>query len=320
MSRWQESQAQLQKPLVDLWPFRLIPLSPHLCCQSWPSFSPDSLTFSLAPSAIRTFPTLKKFLLLIPTFTHLLPFISSSEQKLTHRSSSPDWREDHQEPPSPKIPNLGGSSSGESPPLLRMLSPSTPAWRSECIIQHVMLMSIVSIPPSKGCGNSTTQYHHPSTFLGDRPCEEHFCSTFSRDSDGRFEVQLSFSTNCGRLGDSRHKAISCFKSLEKQLQRDPRLKDAYYSQIEEYISKNWVTAVPSSNLNCTTTITTIGGDQVSLPPFYLPHHVVVKPDNTTAKFRIFYTVGDTWCSIIIIWLCHIILPDMTKKKLLLGNK
>jgi len=132
----------------------------------------------------------------------------------------------------------------------------------------------------------------PQISSDDQLSEEHFLSTFTRDSEGRYEVSLPFAPDCGTLGDSRQKAISCFRSLEKQFQKDHKLRDAYHSQIKDYIAKEWVQAVPPSQLKSQrVSITTTGGDELLIPPFYMPHHVVVKPDSTTTKFRIVFNAS-----------------------------
>jgi hypothetical protein len=61
-------------------------------------------------------------------------------------------------------------------------------------------------------------------------------------------VALPF-LDSGELGKSKSKAISCFKSPEKQLDRDPALKEAYHSQIEDYISRKWVEEMKFPSMN-----------------------------------------------------------------------
>jgi len=127
----------------------------------------------------------------------------------------------------------------------------------------------------------------------DTLCEKYFLQTFNRDSEGRYEVSLPFSPDIEELGESRQRSISCFKSLERQFQKDPKLKEAYHSQIQSYVEKNWVELIPPSEKSNSLRIpiTTTGDNKLSLIPNYIPHHVVVKPDNTTTQFRIVFNAS-----------------------------
>ena len=123
--------------------------------------------------------------------------------------------------------------------------------------------------------------------------EEHFLFTHSRDPDGRFIVQLPFSPEKTALGESKQRAIHCFKSLEKQFQRNPEMKDAYHTQIQEQLNQKWMEAVPESevSLDQFNSITSSQGQIHSLSPYYMPHHVVSKLESTTTKHRIVFNAS-----------------------------
>jgi len=127
----------------------------------------------------------------------------------------------------------------------------------------------------------------------DQLCEEHFLKTHTRDSDGRFIVQLPFSPVYSDLGESRQKSIHCFKSLEKQFLKDPKMKDAYYSQMQDQIDQKWLEPVAESELwsQSQIAISSAGGEKKSHPAFYMPHHVVVKPESSTTKYRIVFNAS-----------------------------
>jgi len=107
--------------------------------------------------------------------------------------------------------------------------------------------------------------------------EEHFLNSHRREPDGRFIVELPFSSSDRALGESRGKAVQCLKSLEKQMAKDPKLSASYQSQFENYVKMKWVEPVPVSDLNS--------------EAFYMPHHVVVKPESSTTKYRIVFNAS-----------------------------
>jgi len=111
----------------------------------------------------------------------------------------------------------------------------------------------------------------------DKYAEEHFQSTHTRDTDGRFLVRFPFSSPPTELGQSRAKALQCFLSMEKKIRKDPLLERSYRKQMEDYHNWNWTEQVPSQEL--------------SKPSYYIPHHVVTKLDSTTTKYRIVFNAS-----------------------------
>jgi hypothetical protein len=66
-------------------------------------------------------------------------------------------------------------------------------------------------------------------------CEADFLSTHSRDPDGRFTVNLPFHSTGQDWGDSRAKAISCFLSTERRLNKFPEVKVEYNLLFSNYL-------------------------------------------------------------------------------------
>lgn len=106
-------------------------------------------------------------------------------------------------------------------------------------------------------------------------CEQHFLKTHSRNESGRYVIRLPFRTNPSELGQSRQQAEKRFFALERRLDRNPDLKQQYKAFIEEYISLGHAREVQEADEEA----------------FYLPHHCVLKPDNSTTKLRVMHWPG-----------------------------
>ena len=76
--------------------------------------------------------------------------------------------------------------------------------------------------------------------FNDNLCETHFKDNYSRDSSGRFIVSLPFTTNPSALGESKAIAMRRFLSLERRLEKSPKLKVEYIKFMREYIDLNHV--------------------------------------------------------------------------------
>ncbi|XP_058839359.1 uncharacterized protein LOC131694869 [Topomyia yanbarensis] len=114
----------------------------------------------------------------------------------------------------------------------------------------------------------------PSTEAED--CERHFQATHRRDSRGRFIVQLPLKDTVSQLKDSRSLALRRFYLLESKLIRQPDLKFQYDSFMDEYESLGHCKEVKESN------------DPPNLLKWYLPHHAVLRPGNSTTKCRVVF--------------------------------
>ncbi|XP_062535225.1 uncharacterized protein LOC134204419 [Armigeres subalbatus] len=118
--------------------------------------------------------------------------------------------------------------------------------------------------------------------LEETACEEHFSSNVSRDESGRFVVTLpKRSSMLNLLGSSKEIATRRFLTLERRLQANPKLMEAYSAFIEEYHKLNHMREVVDEEISA------------SGISYYLPHHGVEKADSTTTKLRV---VFDASCS------------------------
>ncbi|XP_062716565.1 uncharacterized protein LOC134291988 [Aedes albopictus] len=109
-------------------------------------------------------------------------------------------------------------------------------------------------------------------------CEAHFSATTVRDETGRFVVQLpKRSAVLSTLGDSKEIATRRFLALERRLNANPQLKQAYSHFMEEYHRLGHMEDVTDSEDLETNTLS-----------YYLPHHCVVRPDSLTTKLRVVF--------------------------------
>lgn len=65
-------------------------------------------------------------------------------------------------------------------------------------------------------------------------CEDNFVSTHRRDQHGRFIVRLPLKDKSSSLGESKEIAERCLRSVEKKLERNSALKEAYNNFMQEY--------------------------------------------------------------------------------------
>ncbi|XP_062542374.1 uncharacterized protein LOC134210340 [Armigeres subalbatus] len=113
--------------------------------------------------------------------------------------------------------------------------------------------------------------------LEESACETHFERTTTRDSTGRFVVQLpkkQFLVD--RLGDTQAIATRRFMALERRLDTDPFVKKMYSDFINEYLRMQHMIEISARDLS-------------TVPvAYFLPHHAVLKPDSTTTKLRVVF--------------------------------
>ncbi|XP_065079407.1 uncharacterized protein LOC135702304 [Ochlerotatus camptorhynchus] len=108
-------------------------------------------------------------------------------------------------------------------------------------------------------------------------CEEHFVANTYRDDSGRFVVTLPKHTSIlSQLGDSKQIATRRFLALERRLDANPPLKQAYTNFIDEYLQLGHMREVNDSTCS------------PAVPSYYLPHHGVEKADSTTTKLCVVF--------------------------------
>lgn len=106
---------------------------------------------------------------------------------------------------------------------------------------------------------------HPEDIL----CENHFCSTYSRDDSGRYIVRLPFRDNLLPT-DNRQLAMNRLCSQERRFVKQPSLGQQYNAFLKEYLDLGHM--VPTSERS----------------RYTIPHHAVFKPDSTTTKLRVVF--------------------------------
>uniref|UniRef100_A0ABD2W636 Peptidase aspartic putative domain-containing protein n=1 Tax=Trichogramma kaykai TaxID=54128 RepID=A0ABD2W636_9HYME len=102
-------------------------------------------------------------------------------------------------------------------------------------------------------------------------CEKHFCSTFKRDTTGRYVVRLPFN-NQPELPGSLAITKQRFWSLEHRLANNPALRQDYNRFMHEYETLGHMKRVSGSQLN--------------QEGAYLPYHAVV-----TKKLRVVFNAS-----------------------------
>ncbi|XP_062542508.1 uncharacterized protein LOC134210476 [Armigeres subalbatus] len=107
-------------------------------------------------------------------------------------------------------------------------------------------------------------------------CESHFQTTHRRDASGRYIVELPLKECVSELGDSRPLALRRFHALERKLSQHPDLKKQYQEFMNEYEVLGHCEEVDVSK------------DKADIITWYLPHHAVLRPSNTTTKCRVVF--------------------------------
>lgn len=103
---------------------------------------------------------------------------------------------------------------------------------------------------------------------------KHFQKTAIRNEQGRFILRLPLKPEVRYLGDTLNMATSRFLSVERRLQGDESLKEAYISFMEEYKNSGHMVEVIESTRPSNL--------------FYLPHHPVFKASSLTTKLRVVF--------------------------------
>ncbi|XP_058840722.1 uncharacterized protein LOC131696195 [Topomyia yanbarensis] len=107
-------------------------------------------------------------------------------------------------------------------------------------------------------------------------CEKHFLATHCRNASGRYVVELPLKNDVNELGDSRLMALRRFFVLEKRFDQQPDLKRQYIEFMDEYERLGHCKEVFERN------------DTQGMLKWYLPHHAVLRPSNTTTKCRVVF--------------------------------
>lgn len=108
-------------------------------------------------------------------------------------------------------------------------------------------------------------------------CEEHFLNTFKRDESGRFTVQMPLAKDPSCLGDSKQTALNRLEALWKRLVRNPEMLTLYRNFIREYQTMGHMVEIVEEEEPAVT--------------YYLPHHGVYRPTNSTTPLRVVFNAS-----------------------------
>ncbi|XP_011694052.1 PREDICTED: uncharacterized protein LOC105453628 [Wasmannia auropunctata] len=110
----------------------------------------------------------------------------------------------------------------------------------------------------------------------ERECEEQFIKTHRRTELGRFIAQLPIKADkLQTLERSYDIALKRFYSLERKLNRHPKMKGEYARFIQEYLELGHMHPVTLEA-------------QRAFPIYYIPHHAVFKNNSSTTKIRVVF--------------------------------
>ncbi|XP_061729006.1 uncharacterized protein LOC133533933 [Cydia pomonella] len=104
----------------------------------------------------------------------------------------------------------------------------------------------------------------------EKKAEDIYEKTHKRREDGRYVVRLPFRDDTPVLPrDSREIAVKRWMSLERRLDKNPKLKDDYNDVLKEYLELQHMKKVDDKKIteNCV----------------YLPHHAIIREDKETTR-------------------------------------
>ncbi|XP_055714822.1 uncharacterized protein LOC129808940 [Phlebotomus papatasi] len=107
--------------------------------------------------------------------------------------------------------------------------------------------------------------------------EDQFASTSTRNTEGRYIVELPFNDKVNELGNNQAAATKQLFYLERRLNKNSDLKQEYSNVFNEYLSLNIIEAVPFN--------------EMGLASYYLPHHCVIREQSTSTKVRIVFNAS-----------------------------
>lgn len=107
-------------------------------------------------------------------------------------------------------------------------------------------------------------------------CEQHFVSTHSRTSTGRYVVRLPFKRDPSVLGESKPNAIRSLRRLEQPMSTDSTYQLLYVEFLNEYQTLGHMSPNLQEN-----------SDNLSVK-YYLPHHGVLREDSSSTKLRVVF--------------------------------
>ncbi|XP_076301461.1 uncharacterized protein LOC143219343 [Lasioglossum baleicum] len=108
----------------------------------------------------------------------------------------------------------------------------------------------------------------------EQECENHFATTHSRTSEGRYQVRLPFKSKAPITSGSRSAAWHSLKRMEQRFKGNEEFKGLYHDFMNQYEELGHMSPVREATNE--------------RHAHYLPHHGVLKPSSTTTKLRVVF--------------------------------
>lgn len=227
--------------------------------------------------------------LVVDTITSSLPTAHIPSERLHHLRYLP-WADPDFATPAQVDAIVGAELFSELFQSTRVLNPNGPK-AMETTLGYVMVGSVASNSNSQSVENHSFHVvvEKPLELLlqkfweiedvctpkvlnqEDADCEEIFQSTVARDSTGRYSIAMPFQHDPSNLGNSYRGAERRFCSLERKLLANPSLHIAYSEIIQSYLDKGYMSPLDNDDHGS---------------GYYVPHHILVKQEKLTSKFRI----------------------------------
>ncbi|XP_046142810.1 uncharacterized protein LOC114882477 [Osmia bicornis bicornis] len=106
-------------------------------------------------------------------------------------------------------------------------------------------------------------------------CEDHFKTTHSRDSAGRYIVRLPLKLHLGAVGNSYQTAHNCLQRILRRLSKDAQYIHQYTKFMLEYEQLGHMVRLNNDSI-------------ISPFQYFLPHHGVLKLGSTTTTLRVVF--------------------------------
>uniref|UniRef100_A0A8D8QLF9 Uncharacterized protein n=1 Tax=Cacopsylla melanoneura TaxID=428564 RepID=A0A8D8QLF9_9HEMI len=107
----------------------------------------------------------------------------------------------------------------------------------------------------------------------EQKCEQHFVETKTRDPSGRYMVSLPFNSDPTQLGNSYQSAKRRFFQLEKRLENNTEASVGYRGAMQDLLDKGYMAKCDN---------------QSDVSGYFIPHHMVMKPDSVSTKLRVVF--------------------------------
>jgi len=115
----------------------------------------------------------------------------------------------------------------------------------------------------------------------EQACDDHFNSTHSRTSEGRYVIRFPFKTGPPiNIGESRHIALQHYLRTESRLKTDSSKSAEYHNFLKEYSDLRHMQRVSKPDeFNDSTQIV------------YIPHHAVFRANSLTTRTRVVFNAS-----------------------------